>query len=44
MSLKSRQGGGDRDLLIERGLERVSKFSWKTTMNQHLEIYGRLAS
>jgi glycosyltransferase involved in cell wall biosynthesis len=37
--LKIAQGGGDRDLMIERGLARVRLFSWKSTVNRHLEIY-----
>ncbi len=27
--LKTAKGGGDRDLMIDRGLERVRMFSWK---------------
>jgi glycosyltransferase involved in cell wall biosynthesis len=42
--LKTAKGGGDRDLMIDRGLERVRMFSWKKTVKQHLEIYRRLAS
>jgi glycosyltransferase involved in cell wall biosynthesis len=41
--LKTAQGGGDRDLMIERGLERVRQFSWKKSVDQHLEIYRNLA-
>jgi glycosyltransferase involved in cell wall biosynthesis len=40
--LKSAKGGGDRDLIIERGLERVRKFSWKSTVDGHLDVYRRL--
>jgi glycosyltransferase involved in cell wall biosynthesis len=40
--LKSAKGGGERDLIIERGLERVRKFSWKNTVDSHLDIYRRL--
>jgi glycosyltransferase involved in cell wall biosynthesis len=40
--LKTAQGGRDRDLMIERGLERVQLFSWKKTVDQHLEVYRRL--
>ena len=40
--LKTAQGGGDRALMIERGLKRVRLFSWKKTVAQHLEIYRRL--
>ena len=42
--LKIAGGGGDRDSMIERGLDRVRKFSWKSTVDRHLVIYGRLAS
>jgi glycosyltransferase involved in cell wall biosynthesis len=42
--LKTAKGGGDRDLMIERGLERVRMFSWKKTVEQHLEVYRRLVS
>lgn len=42
--LKTAQGGGDRDLLIERGLERVRLFSWKKSVDQHLAIYRRLVT
>jgi glycosyltransferase involved in cell wall biosynthesis len=41
--LKFANGGRDRDSVIERGLERVSKFSWKNTVNQHLAIYRQLS-
>jgi len=40
--LKTAKGGGDRDLMIERGLERVRKFSWKSTVDRHLDVYRRL--
>ncbi|HUD47511.1 MAG TPA: glycosyltransferase family 1 protein [Candidatus Baltobacteraceae bacterium] len=40
--LKAAAGGADRDSMIERGLERVRMFSWKTTVDRHLEIYRRL--
>ncbi len=40
--LKTAQGGRARDLLIERGLERVRLFTWKSTVEQHLAIYHRL--
>jgi len=40
--LKTAQGGGDREAMIERGLERVRQFSWKKTVDQHLEVYRRL--
>jgi glycosyltransferase involved in cell wall biosynthesis len=42
--LKTAKGGGDRDLMIDRGLERVRMFSWKKTVEQHLEVYRRLVS
>jgi glycosyltransferase involved in cell wall biosynthesis len=42
--LKTAKGGRDRDLMIERGLERVRMFSWKKTVEQHLEVYRRLVS
>jgi glycosyltransferase involved in cell wall biosynthesis len=42
--LKTANGGGDRDLMIDRGLERVRMFSWKKTVKQHLEVYRRLVS
>lgn len=42
--LKIAKGGRDRDLMINRGLERVRMFSWEKTANQHLEVYRRLAS
>lgn len=42
--LKTAKGGQDRDLMIERGLERVRMFSWQKTANQHLEVYRRLVS
>jgi glycosyltransferase involved in cell wall biosynthesis len=40
--LKAAMGGAHRDLMIKRGLERVRMFSWKSTVDQHLEIYRRL--
>lgn len=40
--LNAAKGGGERDLMIERGLERVRKFSWKRTVDQHLAIYRGL--
>jgi glycosyltransferase involved in cell wall biosynthesis len=40
--LTTAKGGRERDPMIERGLERVRKFSWKSTVAQHLEIYRRL--
>jgi glycosyltransferase involved in cell wall biosynthesis len=42
--LKTAKGGGDRDLMIDRGLERVRMFSWEKTVKQHLEVYRRLVS
>jgi len=42
--LKTAKGGGDRDLMVERGLERVRMFSWKKAVEQHLEVYRRLVS
>lgn len=42
--LKIANGGGDRDLMIERGQERARMFSWKKTVEQHLEVYRRLVS
>jgi glycosyltransferase involved in cell wall biosynthesis len=42
--LKTAKGGGDRDLMIDRGLERVRMFSWKKTVEQQLEVYRRLVS
>jgi glycosyltransferase involved in cell wall biosynthesis len=40
--LKTAKGGGDRDLMIERGLERVRLFSWKSAVDRHLDVYRRL--
>src|SRR5437867_12453512 len=40
--LKTAKGGGDRHLMIDGGLERVRMFSWKKTVEQHLEVYRRL--
>ncbi len=40
--LKIAKGGGDRDSMIDRGLERVRMFSWKKTVEQHLEVYRHL--
>jgi glycosyltransferase involved in cell wall biosynthesis len=40
--LKTAKGGGARDLMIDRGLERVRMFSWKKAVEQHLEVYRRL--
>jgi len=40
--LKTARGGGDRDLIVKRGLERVGLFSWKKTVDQHLRIYRQL--
>jgi glycosyltransferase involved in cell wall biosynthesis len=40
--LQTAKGGGERDLMIERGLERVRSFSWKHTVDQHLAVYRRL--
>jgi glycosyltransferase involved in cell wall biosynthesis len=42
--LKAAIGGAYRDLIIERGLERVRLFSWKSSVDKHLDIYRRLAS
>jgi glycosyltransferase involved in cell wall biosynthesis len=42
--LKTAKEGADRDLMINRGLERVRMFSWKKTVEQHLEVYRRLVS
>ena len=28
--------------MIERGLERVRLFSWKSTVDRHLDVYRRL--
>jgi glycosyltransferase involved in cell wall biosynthesis len=42
--LKTAKGGEDRDLMIDRGLERVRMFSWEKTVKQHLEVYRRLVS
>jgi glycosyltransferase involved in cell wall biosynthesis len=42
--LKTARGGGDRDFVIDRGLERVRMFSWKETVEQHVEIYRRLVA
>ena len=42
--LKIAQGGGDRDLMIHRGLERVRMFSWKKAVEQHVEVYRGLVS
>src|SRR5213076_1784649 len=42
--LKIAKGGGERDVMIERGLERVRMFSWKKTVEQHLEVYSCLES
>ena len=40
--LKTAKGGGERDVMMERGLERVRLFSWKSTVNRHLDVYRRL--
>jgi glycosyltransferase involved in cell wall biosynthesis len=40
--LKIAKGGGDRDLMIERGLKRVRLFSWKSTVDRHLDVYRQL--
>ena len=40
--LKTAQGGGDRDSMIERGLERVRLFSWKNTVDRHVDVYRHL--
>jgi glycosyltransferase involved in cell wall biosynthesis len=40
--LKAANGDSDRDAMIERGLDRVRMFSWKNTVDRHLEIYRRL--
>jgi glycosyltransferase involved in cell wall biosynthesis len=40
--LKTAKGGGDRDLMINRGLERVRLFSWKSSVDRHLDVYRRL--
>jgi hypothetical protein len=37
---ENRQGGGERDVMIERGLERVRLFSWKSTVDRHLSWSG----
>jgi glycosyltransferase involved in cell wall biosynthesis len=42
--LKTAKGGGDRGLMIDRGLERLRMFSWKKTVEQHLEVYRGLVS
>jgi glycosyltransferase involved in cell wall biosynthesis len=42
--LKTAKGGEERDLMIDRGLERVRMFSWEKTVKQHLEVYRRLVS
>lgn len=42
--LKTAEGGEDRGLMIDRGRERVRKFSWTRTVEQHLEVYRRLMS
>jgi glycosyltransferase involved in cell wall biosynthesis len=36
------KGGPERERMIERGVERVRMFSWKKTVDQHLEIYRRV--
>jgi hypothetical protein len=40
--LKTAKGGGERDVMMERGLERVRLFSWESTVNRHLDVYRRL--
>ena len=40
--LKTAQGGGERDVMIERGLERLRLFSWKSTVDRHLDVYRQL--
>lgn len=40
--LKTAKGGGDRDWMINRGLERVRSFSWDKTVKQYLEVYRHL--
>lgn len=42
--LKTAQGGADRDLVIERGVERVRGFSWQRSVEQHLGVYRRMAA
>jgi glycosyltransferase involved in cell wall biosynthesis len=36
------KGGSGRDTIIKRGLERLRLFSWKNSVDRHLEIYRRL--
>jgi glycosyltransferase involved in cell wall biosynthesis len=40
--LKTAQGGGERDVMIERGLERVRLFSWNSTVDRHLDVCRQL--
>ena len=42
--LKIAKGGGERDVMIDRGLERVRMFSWKKTVEHHLDVYRGLVS
>jgi len=37
--LKIAKGGGDRDLLLKLGRDRVGEFSWKRSVVEHLGIY-----
>jgi len=38
------KGGGDRDILLKLGRERVGGFSWKDTVVKHLEVYRNCLS
>ena len=40
--LKSATPSAHRDLMIERGLERVRQFSWRRAVDQHLDVYRSL--
>lgn len=40
--LQTARGGSNRDLIIEHGLKRVGMFSWKDTVDKHLNVYRRL--
>ena len=42
--LNTAKGGGDRGSMIDRGLEHLRMFSWKKTVEQHLEVYRGLVS
>jgi glycosyltransferase involved in cell wall biosynthesis len=40
--LEMAKGGANRDMIVERGLNRLNCFSWEKSIEQHLDIYRRL--